>query len=91
MVEERLRYQKVKRIIFSLGSYRSALCNRSFAHWQGVNLSGLSIIRTLYNVAIGKAASNHRMTAYSELERCARQWLSQNLPGGTELNYCSFS
>lgn len=38
-----------------------------------MNLGGLLIIRTLFNVAIAETAANDRMTAYSELETCGRK------------------
>ena len=48
-------------------------------HWQSVNLGGLLIIRTLFNVDFAETVSNDRMTAYSALERYGRKQSSTNL------------
>jgi len=47
--------------------------------WQSVNLGGLLIIRTLFNVAIAEMVTNDRMTAYSELETYGKKQSSTNL------------
>ena len=47
--------------------------------WQSVNLGGLLIIRTLFNVAIAETAANDRKTTYIVLEAYGRKQLSTNL------------